>query len=1286
MNLQRGFLYFYLFCFAVCFTFKETKAQGNAFEGKNFTVSYIIPSGFAQPNHLVLVSKVNTTATVKNPAKGINQTVSLIGGVATTITLTTVSSTPVNSEQVDTFGVEIISQDDIMVQQFAASGNGDGTMAYPHKNLGTEYVVMSFDGSSGFQAGQSSVLIVATQNNTQIEITPAKATAGNRPAGVPFIITLNKNQTYLVKGNSTNDMTGTTVKVLGSACKPIVVYGGSSCSEVPTPCTNSCGHLFEMMPRLDAWGKSFVVAPFASAPFSTPTYTYRVLASENNTTVIINGTSSVINKGEWAMANTIPSTNSTCIDANKPVLVAQYTEGFACGGAATPRMQIIPPLEQMVKSASVLGTSGFSTSNIIQIVVKTAAKVNLKLNSAIIPIGNFKTFTNCADWSYVNATVSGKGPHTITCDSGFIATMHFAQFNGYAYAAATNARVLKYDVANGSITCGNLSIQLYNTGDTANIVQSTWLFPDNTSLAGKNVTKVFPSHAQYNITNVVTYQNQNLCQYTDTIQHKLRTLPLPWVGFTINDSVQCLKGNEFIFNDTTKYIAGGKKQQTTWEFGDTAYIYQDSFLLKRVFNSAGLIKVKLTAKSNDLCVDSAIKTVNVQAQAQPIYTVQNPQCFKGHAFIPTQQSKVPGSTIVGYSWDFGDGTKSTQPVPVKMYAKDSTYTITLGIQAANGCNDTIQKTFTIFPSPTANFTTANACFNDTLKTTNLSSFSGPLTYLWRLGDGNTDTSTHIKKQYADTGTYAIKLIATTPDGCRDSITRTAKILPSPAPAFTFSKKCTYNTSSFTNQTYTWGQPGTAYTWRIDDSTQYVSTNVNHIYKKPGSYKTRLYAQMANGCKDSTSKSLYINPLPVVDFTVNDSVQCQRGNYFDFFNNTTLSEGKISSFTWKMNDTFWSNNISVNKLFDTFGINTIKLVAVTDSACADSLVKTVQITPQTTLDLVSANDTQCFKNHAFNLVNNSSVPQGNVTYYWKYSNGDIDSMPHPAPKKFSSFGTYQLTLLAVTDKGCRDSVIKKFTIYPSPQLSFDVNDVCGSDSARFLNTSKVASGRIVSWQWDLGDGNSTAVKHPVHFYNNFGYYDVGLIGITDLGCPDTIKIDSALKVRPAPKARFTSSLVEHRGNLITYDFINQSTGATRFFWNFDRGMISREENPQFIFSDTGTYHINLSVANNDDCFSTYDTVITILPEIEIFIPNAFTPNLDVNNSVFRIEGSFYYREFEMHIFDRWGQEMFSTTDPNHGWDGRYDGKLMEDGLYIYTIRMIGIDTKVRIYKGNLLLLR
>lgn len=1268
--------------------------QVNAYEGKHFFVSVLRPqSSFgSQDNNLLLWSRTASTVTISNTTKGFSTTVNLAANTAQAVVIPAAASNHDgdDSEKVKNFGVEISATSDISVQLNAGTGFGttanDGTMVYPIDKLGVEYYAMSFSASGGFNVGKSAIIIVATENSSLIEITPSVNTGGTKPAGTPYFISLNKGQTYRLEGGNGRDLTGTRIRAT-NGCKKIAVFSGSSCSQVPSTC-NNCGHLMEMMPHVDTWGKNYFVAPLVTSGFQQLKYTFQILATVNGTSVTINGTTKTLNKGDIETVSDNLATTTTCITASNPILVAQYTQGFGCQGGSVPRMTIIPPSEQLVNSALIYPqlANGVQVNNKLIIITKTNSRQRVRINNVPVGATNFNTFSGCNQWSYADVLVN-QPVSSLTSDSGVIAYLYNSTFNSaYLYPVAQNARIIKYDIASETQICDAKDITLFNSGDSDRISSSIWKFDDNTTLSGKKITKTFSKHGIYGLTNVVTYLD-NGCHYVDTLTATVRTYQDPVAGFSVNDTVQCFIGNSFDFTDTSKYLNFSSRKSTEWKFGDTNVVFKSQLNINRVFSAPGTVPITFTVTSSDNCVDTFNFSIQVNANPIPNYQVASPQCFKSHVFNPIQQSVVSGSTVNGFEWTFGDGTTSNLASPNKVYTNpDTTYEITFIAKAATGCQDTITRTFTIIPSPNANgFIPPNVCLNDTLKATNSSTFSEPLTYLWKFGDASTSTQENISKKYSDTGTYRVVLTAITGAGCPDSITSNVDVLPVPKPDFSFNKDCSKNSTSFTNSTFDYGLGSSSFTWDVGDST-YNTTNVNHVYDNKGQYTIRLYAKLPNGCEDSTNKKIYINPTPEVDFVINDSLQCIRGNNFDFFNSTTISEGKINKFTWLLNDTFWSNSTSINQSFSNFGNFKLKLVAVTDSACSDSIEKIFEVAPQTAMDLVSGEDTLCFKDHVYPLQNNSSVPKGTVKYYWKYSNGDIDSIPNPGSKKFTTAGKYQLTLLALTDRGCRDSVIKNFTIFPSPELDFEVNDVCGTDSARFFNSSKVSTGRIIDWKWDLGDGDSSSEKQPVHYYSTFGFYPVRLIGITNLGCADTLFKDSIVKVKPAPSSFFNTELVSQRSNETVYNFYELSNGADNFFWNFDRGETSREKNPTFVFRDTGIYRIILTVSNNDDCFAHYDTVISIVPDIEVFIPNAFSPNKDILNSVFRIEGSYFYREFEMRIFDRWGHRLFYTNDPEKGWDGRYNQAIMPEGVYIYHIRMIGTDTKVRNYKGSFHLFR
>jgi gliding motility-associated-like protein len=101
----------------------------------------------------------------------------------------------------------------------------------------------------------------------------------------------------------------------------------------------------------------------------------------------------------------------------------------------------------------------------------------------------------------------------------------------------------------------------------------------------------------------------------------------------------------------------------------------------------------------------------------------------------------------------------------------------------------------------------------------------------------------------------------------------------------------------------------------------------------------------------------------------------------------------------------------------------------------------------------------------------------------------------------------------------------------------------------------------------------------------------------------------------------------------------------------------------------------------------DTVkITVNYHANLLIPTGFTPNDDGLNDVFKIVNGSVQRLMEFRVFNRWGQEIFSTTDINKGWDGTWKGVKQEVGTYQYLIRVGYADQTIETYKGDVQLIR
>ena len=170
------------------------------------------------------------------------------------------------------------------------------------------------------------------------------------------------------------------------------------------------------------------------------------------------------------------------------------------------------------------------------------------------------------------------------------------------------------------------------------------------------------------------------------------------------------------------------------------------------------------------------------------------------------------------------------------------------------------------------------------------------------------------------------------------------------------------------------------------------------------------------------------------------------------------------------------------------------------------------------------------------------------------------------------------------------------------------------------------------------------------------------------------------VLPPPIADFTTSASGSFGD--AWQFTDSSSGGTSYLWDFGDGSTSTTQNPTYQYADAGTYTIILTVTNAAGCT---DTAMAIIDANGgIVIPNIFTPNGDgSNDDWFVLTGNL--TEYGLHIFNRWGQLVFESTDINEKWDGKYKGADCTDGTYYYVLQAKTVKTDYST-TGSLLLAR
>jgi gliding motility-associated-like protein len=345
-----------------------------------------------------------------------------------------------------------------------------------------------------------------------------------------------------------------------------------------------------------------------------------------------------------------------------------------------------------------------------------------------------------------------------------------------------------------------------------------------------------------------------------------------------------------------------------------------------------------------------------------------------------------------------------------------------------------------------------------------------------------------------------------------------------------------------------------------------------------------------------------------------------------------------------------------------------VVTVTD-ANGCTAQATVNITePPVLTTSVSATPGSICIGQPSTLSANANGGTPNYTYTWQPSG------PQVTPTTTGS-NTYTVT---VTDQnGCTTQGTVAVTVNPLPVVSFTPTAAgCVPLCVNFTNTTPNSATQT----WNFGDNTSSILSNPTHCYTVPGQYSVTLT-VTDInGCSNSLTQQNIINAYPLPTACFNSNPSAGTISNPTINFSNCSAGATSWLWNFGDplGSTSSLQNPVFTYPDTGTYLVTLIVCNSNNCCDTILSTVVILGEFIIYVPNAFTPNGDGNNDGFFPEGiGIDPNNFEMWIFDRWGNLIYYTQQLNKPWDGKVQGgksgEIAQQDVYVWKIVAHDVNT-------------
>ena len=354
-----------------------------------------------------------------------------------------------------------------------------------------------------------------------------------------------------------------------------------------------------------------------------------------------------------------------------------------------------------------------------------------------------------------------------------------------------------------------------------------------------------------------------------------------------------------------------------------------------------------------------------------------------------------------------------------------------------------------------------------------------------------------------------------------------------------------------------------------------------------------------------------------------------------------------------------------------------------NACADTSDIIVNIYPEIHANFVSDYDTCKAEPVLFN--DQSIADAGKVqNWYWDFGDKAVSNKKNPY-YAYKKPGTYNVKLTVVDINGCVDSINKIVKYYPVPPLiNIQPSSFigCVPGTVTFTNLSKPID-NTYKINWDFGDGTTSKQISPTHIYDSAGVYTISLDITSPIGCKTSQIFNSYITIEPRPVAGFIYT-PDNPSNLDPeVKFKDLSSGAAAWGWDFGDGGRSIIQNPVHVYSDTGMFVVTQYITHKSGCVDSLSKVVDVKPIIKYYMPNAFSPNGDGVNDEFKGAGVFLGMiDFEMIIWNRWGQAIFETKDPNRGWDGRVNnaGNFVEPGVYVCSIKYTGERNKHFELKG------
>ena len=811
-----------------------------------------------------------------------------------------------------------------------------------------------------------------------------------------------------------------------------------------------------------------------------------------------------------------------------------------------------------------------------------------------------------------------------------------------------------------------LVVQFYDS--SVNVDRVHWQFGDGDTSILSNPRHEYSATGDYQVILKVERLNSPCPIDYDTVLIRVREIK---ADFTF-DTIACKGVPHTLDASASNNVYENCYDGYTWSFSDSTMrpITTANSIDSVRFNLTGKQEITLVVKDFSGCRDTLTQSIDIYGVVAD-FTISDSSICAPATVNVTNQSTAD-TTLIQWDWNIGnDTTYSTKDIVHNYNNFKPIDTLQLIATDTLGCKDTLMKFINMY-IPTSNYAIVDntLCLGDStfFSATDYTSQGSNLNFLWQFGNGDTSTQQNPHYLYPNAGNYTAQLlIEENSSGCQNSYNMNVQVENNPVAGFFTSNDssnfiCPNENVIFTDTTIS--NRTLTYSWNFGNGRSSNFPNPGTVYIDNRDYVVTMKVTMDPpfGCEDSISRILRVKG-PSGNFSTDlgmDTI-CRLDSVLFTIKDTA----DVEQYVWDFGDGNTLSNVSPVSHQYTFvppsGQTFAKLILSNSDGSCPSTIDTVIHIYQVIADFQRNDEIDtafCFAPLQLTNVSNRATE-----WTWNFGDGNSMQMGNQFVYEYDSAGVYDITLTARNNNlNCNDSTTKRVILYPNPEFTISTDTICEGETTQILS-----SVNDTSWTY-----NWTAEPSLNINLADSAILDVSPILTTKFqldvidtnGCiasdTDTLAVINDLRLEDFD----TIIVVGDRIDLPIY----ADAGLYNYTWTPTDGLSCLDCFPPSV-QPLEKVEYNLLIADKLNCFNyNVDFIVDVHPETFIKMPTTFTPNGDGVNDIIYVEGWGIRELLSYQIFNRWGELVFETNNLKEGWDGTYKGKIQNNDLYVFKVRV------------------